>query len=239
MNLILLSEEDFINTHAYTNLAKITGRRLAHVRTVHRAKVGDTLRVGVINGKMGTGKIIRLDAKALILQVDVFQPPPPPLDVTLILALPRPKMLKRILMTISSMGVKYMVLCHTCRVEKSFWQSPILRKKTLDEYLKLGLEQAVDTVLPEIVLRKRFKPFVEDELPLLIQGCQALAAHPAASESCPCHAGYPVTLAIGPEGGWVPYEIEKLLQCGFQAVHMGERILRVETAVTALLARFS
>jgi RsmE family RNA methyltransferase len=234
MNLILLSEDDFID---HMNLAQIKGRRLAHVLTIHRAGVGDTLRVGVINGRMGTGTVIRLDANVLVLQVDVFQSPPPPLDVILLLALPRPKMLKRIVMAVSSMGVKRIVLFHSCRVEKSFWQSPLLQKEALDDNLKLGLEQAMDTVLPKIHLRRRFKPFVEDELPLLIQGHQALVAHPAAFESCPRHARGPVCLAIGPEGGWVSYEIEKLIQCGFQPVHMGPRILRVETAVTALLAR--
>jgi 16S rRNA (uracil1498-N3)-methyltransferase len=87
------------------------------------------------------------------------------------------------------------------------------------------------------LIRKRFKPFVEDELPALIANTQALVAHPGAVTPCPSHCSEPVTLAVGPEGGFIRYEIDKLTECGFSPIHMGERILRVETAITALLAK--
>ncbi len=135
------------------------------------------------------------------------------------------------------MGVKRLVLLNSYRVEKSYWQSPVVQKETLREQLILGLEQARDTVLPEVLLRQRFKPFVEDELPALAEGTLPLLAHPVAEGDCPRRVEGPVTLAVGPEGGFIPYEVEKLVECGFQTVSLGERILRVETAVPALLGR--
>jgi RsmE family RNA methyltransferase len=46
-----------------------------------------------------------------------------------------------------------------------------------------------------------------------------------------------VTLAIGPEGGFIGEEIGAFERAGFLPVSMGERVLRVETAVAALIAR--
>ena len=101
----------------------------------------------------------------------------------------------------------------------------------------LGLEQARDTVLPDIILAKRFKPFVEDELPAMAANTRGLIAHPGDFPECPRALSEPVTLAIGPEGGWIPYEVELLSKAGLSPMQLGERILRVETAVPALLAR--
>jgi RsmE family RNA methyltransferase len=133
--------------------------------------------------------------------------------------------------------VKKIILLNCFRVEKSFWQSPFLGEEATKEQLILGLEQARDTVLPEVLLRPLFKPFVEDELPALIKETLPLVAHPHATAQCPRDVKRTVTLAIGPEGGFIPYEIEKLIACGFSPVQMGERILSVETAVPALIAR--
>lgn len=234
MNLILLAQDDFI---AGSGRVRLEGRRLKHVLEVHRASVGDELRVGVLNGRIGAGNITRLDKDVLEMEVRLERDPPPALPMTLILALPRPKVLRRVLRSASSLGVKRIVLLNASRVEKSFWQTPFLREEAVQEQLLLGLEQACDTMLPEVLLRPLFKPFVEDELPGMMQGSLALVAHPVASDLCPRAVTQPVTLAIGPEGGFLPYEIEKLTACGFKPVSIGERILSVETAVPALLAR--
>ena len=157
--------------------------------------------------------------------------------LTLLLALPRPKMLKRVLQTVAAMGVPRLVLLNSYRVEKSFWQTPFLEPEAIREQLLLGLEQARDTVLPEVSIEKRFKPFVEDRLPAISAGTLGLVGHPGPYPACPRAVEQHVTLAIGPEGGWIPYEVEKLAAAGLQPVQLGERILRVETAVPALLAR--
>ncbi len=233
MNLILLTPQDC----PQTNSAILTGRRLQHVLSIHQAQVGQTLRVGMVNGLMGEAEITRLDERELHLQFNLTQPPPAKLPLTLLLALPRPKMLKRILQTVATMGVERLVLMNNYRVEKSFWHSPFLQPEAIEHELILGLEQARDTVLPEVVLEKRFKPFVEDRLANLSADTLRLVAHPIAEQLCPRAVNQPVTLAIGCEGGFIPYEVDLLVQQGFQAVELGERILRVETAVTALIAR--
>src|SRR5690606_12322757 len=136
-------------------------------------------------GDMGTGRLLHLDAGSAELQVAFDQPPPAKLPITLLLALPRPKMLRRVLQTISTMGVPRLVLLNSYRVEKSFWQTPFLEPAALREQLILGLEQARDTVLPEIIIEKRFKPFVEDRLPQLAAGSLGLIGHPGDFPACP------------------------------------------------------
>ncbi|MGB4075408.1 16S rRNA (uracil(1498)-N(3))-methyltransferase [Pseudomonas sp.] len=233
MNLLLLEDGDFIAD----DRVLLSGRRLKHLHEVHRAEAGDSLRVGRLNGRMGSGQLLRLEADQAELSIQLDQPPPAKLPLTLLLALPRPKMLRRVLQTVSAMGVPRLILLNSYRVEKSFWQTPFLEPAAIREQLILGLEQARDTVLPEIIIEKRFKPFVEDQLPQLAAGSLGLIGHPGAYPACPRAVEQPVTLAIGPEGGWIPYEVEKLQEAGLQPVQLGERILRVETAVTALLAR--
>lgn len=232
MNLLLLDNSQILGT-----TAQISGRHLEHLRTVQGLKAGDSLRVGEINGLMGTGIISAIDDHCASLELQLDTPPPSPIPITLVLALPRPKMLRRILQSVTSMGIKRLYLIHSARVEKSFWQSPFLYPDAILEQLILGLEQAKDTVIPEISQHKLFKPFVEDQLTEVIGNSKAIVAHPTATEPCPIAIDEPTTLIIGPEGGFVPYEIDKLVELGVEPVTLGDRILRVETAVPALISR--
>ena len=210
---------------------------MAHIKNIHGAAQGDSLKVGLLGGNMGTGRVTAMDDDGILLALDLQQAPPAALDLTLVLALPRPKMLRRILQTIATLGVKKLHLINSYRVEKSYWQTPFLEAASIHEQLLLGLEQGCDTRLPEVHLHKRFKPFVEDELPALIANSRALVAHPYTATACPSQIDYALSLAVGPEGGFIEYEIALLEKCGFEAVHLGERIMRVETAVPYLLGR--
>ncbi|MBV0933024.1 16S rRNA (uracil(1498)-N(3))-methyltransferase [Marinobacterium weihaiense] len=233
MNLILLYTSDFIDPH----LVRIGDRRFQHMRSVHQAAVGETFKVGVLNGLIGQGRVTAMTDDWIELRIRLNQAPPPPLPLSLVMALPRPKMLKRTLETLATLGVKDLWLINSYRVDKSYWSTPILRPEKTLEHLLLGLEQAGDTRLPRVHLRKRFKPFVEDELPAIARHTRALVAHPYQAAPCPAPSAAPTTLAIGPEGGFIPYEVEKLQAAGLDPIHLGPRILRVETAVPVLLSR--
>jgi len=233
VNLLLLEEADFISADRVI----LRDRRLKHMQEVHRSEVGDSLRVGRVGGLLGSAELLRLEPREAELSVSFDREPPAKLPLTLVLALPRPKMLRRVFQTVATMGVPRVILVNSYRVEKSFWQTPFLTPASIRENLILGLEQARDSVLPEIVIEKRFKPFVEDRLPAIAQDTLGLVGHPGDFPACPRAVEQPVTLAIGPEGGWIPYEVELLRTSGLNPVQLGERILRVETAVTALLAR--
>ncbi|ABC27954.1 uncharacterized protein conserved in bacteria [Hahella chejuensis KCTC 2396] len=232
MNILLFSAEELSASGQLT----LTDRRAEHLRKVLKAQAGDDIRVGQINGEMGTARLLDINDERARLEVNLNVEAPPPLDLTLILALPRPKMMRRVIQSTVSLGVKRIYLINSYKVEKSYWQTPWLEASSLRENVLLGLEQGVDTLLPEIHMRKLFKPFVEDELPGIIAGSDAWVAHPTSEAQSPQVNG-PLTLAVGPEGGFTPYEVKKLEEIGFKGFTLGKRILRVETVIPALIGK--
>ena len=233
MNLILFANHELNHSHHLT----LTDHRFTHIRDIHRARVGEYLRVGEINGLMGSGQIIRIDDKSVEMEVTLSEPPPAKIPLTLILALPRPKMTRRLFRTVAELGISKLHIINSYKVEKSYWQSPSIRPENVERYLLDGLQQAKDTVPPMVRFHPLFKPFVEDQLPGLAADTLKLLAHPETGTACPDSLDRAITLAIGPEGGFTRYEVEKFMAAEFAAIHLGPRILRVENAVTALASR--
>lgn len=233
MNTVLLFDSDFTSS----GTVRLAGRRLDHLRSTIRVCPGDMLKVGVLNGRMGRGCVRHLDGISCEMDVVLDRNPPSPLPCTLVLAMSRPKSLKKALEAAVVLGVKKIFIIQSWRVEKSYWSSPVLTISSLNEIMYLGLEQACDTLLPEITIRRRFKPFVEDEFTDVIKDTEAMVAHPSGGGVMPHDIGKPVTLVIGPEGGFIPYEIDMLENHGCRSVSFSKRILRVEQAVSAFLGR--
>ena len=239
MNLILLSPDEIDQQTVVLN-----DRRAKHISTVLRNNQGDTVRVGIINGPIGLGVIEEIERHRVILRLSLTETPAqiPPTD--LILAVPRPIMLKRVLAQAASMGVNRIFLIKAQRVEKSFFSATIIKEEAFLDPMLLGLEQAIATKVPEISLHHRFLPFIEDQLPAIVENSPTrLLAHPDTEKnigaSCPTPLKGRAILAIGPEGGWQDFEVEKFKSLGFTTFSMGPRILRVDTAVPALLAQLS
>jgi RsmE family RNA methyltransferase len=208
-----------------------------------KSRKGDTLKVGLLNGKLGEGTIIELSGSRVVLDVDLKESSPAPLPVTLLLALPRPLVVRRILADATSFGIKKIVLFHSARVEKSYWQSPVLEPESITAHLIKGLEQGRDTGLPVVEKCRSFKSFMEGELENLTGGVdgrvQAYLGHPGAPRYLPGKIDATTLIAIGPEGGLQDREVDSFLKKGFRTVSFGSRLLRVETAVSAVLGRLS
>jgi RsmE family RNA methyltransferase len=229
VNLLLLEPSEL----GPGGVARIGERRARHVREVLRCQIGETIAVGIIGGEVGTAEILASGEGAVELRIRLGLAPPPPSPVTLVLARPRPPNLRKVLQAIGAMGLKRLILLGSWKVEKAYWGSPLLAPAALREELLLGLEQGRDTVLPEVILRRFFKPFVEDELDALFGPTRLLldlaATRPLWEVAPPARGG--VTLAVGPEGGWTPYEAAELEKRGFLPVSLGPRPLRVDQAV--------
>jgi 16S rRNA (uracil1498-N3)-methyltransferase len=238
MNILLF--EPFELAGSLLRLAE-QDRRAQHLVHVLGLAPGDDLRVGMLNGKMGTARILGVRDGWLEMQVSLATPPPEAPGIELILALPRPIMLQRILKQATVLGVSRFHLIRSRKVQKSFFQGSVLQAENLRELLLQGLEQAVDTRLPEVCIHNRFRPFVEDVVPTLTAASRLLA-HPGEGPTlADLHAagrtGSPLLLAIGPEGGWSEHEVGSFREQGFACFSLGPRILHVDTAVLVLLAQ--
>ena len=174
MNLLLLAPDEL----SADGTARLTGDRLRHLREVLGVRAGSTLRAGVLGGDVGTAEILALNETEAVLRPVLDRPPPPRPGIDLVLALPRPKALRRILAASASMGIDRLVLLAAARVEKSYLASPVLQLDRIRKHLLDGLEQAQDTVLPEVHLEPRFRPFVEDRMDALLGPGERWLLHP-------------------------------------------------------------
>lgn len=234
LNLLLVEPEEV----GKGGVVRLEDRRARHLLEVLRVEVGRELRVGVIDGGTGRGRVSAIEDGRVELRLEVAGEPEPP-RVDLILALPRPAMLHRVLQTAAAMGVGRLDLINAWRVEKNFFGSPVLAPEAIRRHLLLGAEQGQVTRLPRVAIRKLLVPFVRELGRRPDPPCRLLA-HPAADAAIETvFTGPPerrVEIAIGPEGGWIDREVETFGEAGFRPVALGPWILRVETAVAAALA---
>ncbi len=235
MNQLLLFEDDLVSENA----ALIKGRRFLHMKEILRNSEGDSLKVGLRNGKSGIAEVLSMGDNFAEISFCLNDDPPPSLDVTLVLSLCRPKSMKRALYYAVSMGVKEIHITRSYRVDKSYFLSPVISDEGIYETSLLALEQCRDTVFPEVKVHKLFKPFAEDILPLISADKNKILCHPYSALPFPKSVYGKSVIIIGPDGGFIQYEIDLLKGIGFDCYSMGERILRTENAVAAVLSKFS
>ena len=233
VNLLLLDPAELAADATCT----IRDRRAVHVRGVLGAVVGSRLRAGVVGGGVGSAELLGDDGIAITLRLELTEPAPVPLPIDLVLAIPRPKVLSRVIEAAAAFGVARIELTNAWRVDKSYLSSPRLKPAALALAARLGAEQGATTHLPAIAIHRRLMALLDARWP----GPPAvkLIAHPGAPpiERVITGAAGPLALAIGPEGGWIERELETFVARGWAPVSLGAPILRVETAVAAALGQ--
>ncbi|UCD65920.1 MAG: 16S rRNA (uracil(1498)-N(3))-methyltransferase [Deltaproteobacteria bacterium] len=242
MNLLLFEPNEIKNDDSVS----LKDRRSEHIVRILGCKPGDIIRAGMINGPVGTAKILSIQGKGkcaeVVLHFSAHGELPKQPEIDVVMGMMRPIMLKRVLAQLASLGVGKIFLINAHLVEKSFFNASLLKNEKYRTYLIEGLEQAKDTRLPQVSIHKRFKPFIEDFIPLIADNYnRMLVAHPEGGSDLKQAVGNAIKgrtlLAVGPEGGWIDFEIEKFTECSFVPVSMGSRVLRTDTAVVSLLAQ--
>ncbi len=238
MNRILLESNEIVD-----GIATFGGARAKHVRTVLHGEVGQILKTGEIDGPIGTSTIVRLSEETVSVAVRHDRASLPPW-VDLILAPPRPRVMKRLLPQLATLGVGRIFLVGAKKVEKDFWGATLLKEENFRPLLIDGLMQGGTSILPTLETRRNFRRFLNDELDAIFPTRRRIVAHPyadaqAADASREAPAEGRLLLAIGPEGGWTDEEVALLEDKGFARYSLGRRILRTDTATIALLARLN
>lgn len=240
MNLIILQPLE-VDAEGRAILAD---ERARHIRKVLKAEPGKQLRIGLLNGALGTGTVEVVGRNEVVLTCEFVDEPPPKPKIDLILAMPRPKVMKRLWAQLAALGVGRIVLLRSEKVERYYFDSHVLKPEFYNKLLIEGLQQARCTHLPEVMVRPLFKPFVEDELDSLFSNPWKLLADPSGEQRAGgvfqgLEAPDRVVLAVGAEGGWTPYELARLKEHGFSVFGMGERILRTDTACVGLISHLA
>lgn len=236
MNVILIDAGELDDL----GRASIDGGRAAHIVSVLKAAAGDTIRIGLVDGPFGLGTIVAVENHAVRLHCTFESAVPPRPAVDLLLALPRPKVLRRLWAQLAALGVGRIMLTNAERVERNYFDTHVVTAECYRPLLIEGLQQARDTRLPLVSVHRQFRVLVEDHVAELSDASVHLVADPRASASIAAvlrqQAATRVLLAIGPEGGWNAFELSLLETHGFRSITMGSRTLRSDTACIALLS---
>ncbi|MBN8616271.1 MAG: RsmE family RNA methyltransferase [Deltaproteobacteria bacterium] len=238
MNVVLLEPDEVVGG----SLVVLRDHRATHLREVLGVAVGSTLRVGVVEGAMGVAEVVAIEDGVITIALRSLDETPAPSRLDLLLCLPRPKVLARLLSPIAQLGVHRLLLSGAWRVEKFYFDATILDPNEQRPLLLEGLAQAKDTRLPVVSVHKSFAWLVRTELGPATDDVLRLYADPGESRSIrdaiaqwPARATGRVLLAIGPEGGFTDRERRELGAASFARVGLGSRVLRSDVATIALL----
>jgi RsmE family RNA methyltransferase len=241
MNTVLFFEKDI----KANGEIEVHSDRAKHMFELQEAQCGKHYRVAQVGGKLGKASVIESSPTLVRLRIEelIEEPRPPCLD--LVVGISRPQTIKKILEVVGAFGVRHLFLVRSKESQKSYLSSKTLQEDNIFHHLRLGLEQAGSSYLPEVSIHSKLRPFVEDEL---IRNrdtsTRCFIADPSASSSILQHISaqqfsrdQSLMLAIGPEGGWHDFEVELFSEIGFAQTSLGARILRVEHALCYLLGQ--
>lgn len=209
--------------------------RAQHLLGVLRRGIGDEFDAGIVNGPRGKGRLDAIETETLTWSFTAQLAPPPADPIHLLVGLPRPQTARDILRDATTLGVASIHFVATEKSEPSYAQSTLWHSGEWQRHVLAGAAQAFSTQVPQVTFGR---PLAEALAPLAPDSHRLALDHYEASRAlrnCSLLDYKPVVLALGPERGWGARDRAGLRAAGFTLVHLGERVLRLETAVVAAL----
>lgn len=246
-SLIILPNE--VRDHVQ---AVLEGARARYAYETHGVRDGQSIKVAVLGGQRGDGKILSSSPERVTISLALLLPSLEPIPVALIVGVSRPQTVKKVIQAAVMFGVSSLHFVRSELGEKSYLQSRSLDLDQVEEETVKALEQVWDSRAPQVVVHRTFSYFMQEKLPLIVEavasqrgshGVRKLLAHPG-GVSLACadgqqEQGASHIVAIGPERGWSDAEVATFQQEGFQMIGLGERVVRVELALVFLLGKLA
>ncbi len=239
MNSFLIYPEELVEQ----SIARVPMARLQSREDRDGFYEGAEIRYAVLNGKIGTALVRKVTTLEIEIVLKIQLNPPTRGKTYLVVAVPRPQTVKKVLQLAGSTDVSEVHFLRTSTVTKSYLQSNTLLNENINASLYEALEQVHDSVPPKVAVHNDYREFCSQVLPRLTIGAVNLMAENA-SDPLPAnftldYALQPVVLAVGPESGWAEREYVDFTGRGFMPFSLGPRILRVETALALSLGMLS
>lgn len=229
MNRIILETHEL----DATGLCHLTDARAEHLKKWLHVAPGRSVKVGILNGAIGWAEVIAVEGDVVTLKPNCTEPAPEPW-FDLLIALPRPRAVKRLWAQMAAMGVRTIYLTAAEKVEKSYFSSHALDEGAYKPLLIDGLMQAGTTRLPQVCIIPKFNTLTD----FLPSDQVRFLAHPHTKKpdfTGVNEASIPL-VAIGPDGGWTDAECATFFGLGFRPFSLGRRPLRTDTAAIAVVA---
>jgi len=228
LNLILFQQEELDQPLPLSDL------RAKHILNVLRREAEEDFDVGLINGPRGKAWWTSRDGEGLQLQFKWGPAPEPLPPITLLMPFARPQTMRKVLQEATAMGLEEFIFFQGAKSEASYRDSSLWSTGEYHRHLRQGTEQAFCTRIPQV----QFADKLGDALQLIPAQTNRFCLD---NYEATCRLGTEpinasVVLAIGGERGWSAQERDLFRTAGFSLAHLGERVLRTETAVVSSLA---
>lgn len=244
MNSLIILPEECVDA----SCAVLSGARAAYAYETHGLRAGQRVKAAVLGGLRGEALARESALGRVVLELSLSIPAREPRPFDLIVGVSRPQTIKKCVQAAVMLGVRSLHFVRSEKGDKSYLQSTALLEENLREESIKALEQVWDSRPPQIVVHKSFRHFCENKIAPLVAAPEVakIVAHPCGEG---LHAALEVSshgadsrrsgavVAIGPERGWSEAELALLQALGFRVVDLGERVLRVEIAITFLLGQ--
>jgi len=233
-----MTRRRFIADEFHADRAALVGDHAAHLSKVLRAKVGQEFDI-VSDGVTRRGEISNISNERVDfdLHETVQSGASEQRQVTLLLSVFKFDRFEWALEKAVELGATAIVPVIARRTEPHLAKAADKRVERWRRIAREASQQARRSAEPEISAPTDLKSAVEHA-----QGTRVLLSEHESPQRLglkkilEADASGPLTLAIGPEGGWTPDELKLFESHGWQFASLGPTVLRVETATIAALA---